>query len=317
MARFVPALGWMPRYDRRWPRGDLAAGVAVTAIVVPKTSATRGSPACRCRTASTRPRPARSSTRSSARRGRSRPGRARRSQRWPVAPCSLTGARRRRRPRSSSRAIALVDRAAIPPARGFGWGGSPSSYRRRWSPGSWPERRSTSSIGELPKLTGTSHERRQRLAASCRRGSGSLGEIHWTTLLVGRGALAVILGLRFVAPKVPGALVLVVGGLLASAVRSRRARGRARRRRAARADRRPSCPASTCSRDHCGDDRHRPRRAAVDRLLADRRRRAGVRRPASIPDRRQPGIASRRGWRTSAPASSRGCRCRPACRRVR
>ena len=42
--------------------------------------------------------------------------------------------------------------------------------------------------------------------------------MHWTTLLVGVISLGVILGLRFVAPAVPGALVLVVGGLLASSV---------------------------------------------------------------------------------------------------
>ena len=39
-----------------------------------------------------------------------------------------------------------------------------------------------------------------------------------TTLLVGLASLALILGLRFAAPKVPGALVLVVGGLLASSL---------------------------------------------------------------------------------------------------
>jgi Sulfate permease family len=45
---------------------------------------------------------------------------------------------------------------------------------------------------------------------------GSLGDVHGTTLLVGVSALGVILGLRRVAPAVPGALVLVAGGLLAS-----------------------------------------------------------------------------------------------------
>ena len=34
--RLIPALGWLPRYDRRWLRGDVAAGIAVTALVVPK-----------------------------------------------------------------------------------------------------------------------------------------------------------------------------------------------------------------------------------------------------------------------------------------
>src|SRR5205085_5619126 len=36
LARLVPAAGWLPRYERRWLRGDLTAGVAVTALVVPK-----------------------------------------------------------------------------------------------------------------------------------------------------------------------------------------------------------------------------------------------------------------------------------------
>ena len=72
-------------------------------------------------------------------------------------------------------------------------------------------------IGELPKLTGTSTDGDN---AWRELGSwlGGLAETHGTTVLVGLAALAVILGLRFVAPKVPGALVLVVGGLLASAL---------------------------------------------------------------------------------------------------
>ena len=36
LARFVPAIGWLSRYERRWLRGDLTAGIAVTALVVPK-----------------------------------------------------------------------------------------------------------------------------------------------------------------------------------------------------------------------------------------------------------------------------------------
>ena len=35
-ARLVPALGWLPRYDRASLAGDVTAGVAVTALVVPK-----------------------------------------------------------------------------------------------------------------------------------------------------------------------------------------------------------------------------------------------------------------------------------------
>jgi high affinity sulfate transporter 1 len=70
-------------------------------------------------------------------------------------------------------------------------------------------------IGELPKLTGTSSsgDSSWRELTTWIR---SLGDVHWTTVLVGVASLALILSLRFLAPAVPGALVLVVAGLVAS-----------------------------------------------------------------------------------------------------
>ncbi|MGF9761070.1 sulfate permease [Microvirga sp. 0TCS3.31] len=72
-------------------------------------------------------------------------------------------------------------------------------------------------IGELPKLTGTDTE-----------GSSSFQELwswlstldqtHVATVVVGGVALAVVFGLRWIAPQVPGALVLLVGGLVAARV---------------------------------------------------------------------------------------------------
>src|SRR6478752_1463361 len=35
-ARLLPILGWSRTYDRRWLPGDLVAGIAVTAMIVPK-----------------------------------------------------------------------------------------------------------------------------------------------------------------------------------------------------------------------------------------------------------------------------------------
>jgi SulP family sulfate permease len=70
-------------------------------------------------------------------------------------------------------------------------------------------------IGELPKLTGTSADgvnAWQELSSWVR----SLDQIHWRTFVVGLVSLGVVFGLRAVAPSVPGALVLVVGGLVAS-----------------------------------------------------------------------------------------------------
>jgi sulfate permease, SulP family len=72
-------------------------------------------------------------------------------------------------------------------------------------------------IGELPMLTGTDAD-----------GSNSIWELlswlktlpdaHAPTVMVGAVALVVVFGLGLVTPKVPGALVLVVGGLLANLV---------------------------------------------------------------------------------------------------
>ena len=70
-------------------------------------------------------------------------------------------------------------------------------------------------IGELPKLTGTEVTGSNPIQ-ELRSWLGTLGDAHQTTVLVGVIALAVVFGLKAVAPRVPGALVLVVGGLLAA-----------------------------------------------------------------------------------------------------
>ena len=36
IARFLPIVTWLPKYDRSWLRGDLIAGLTVAALVVPK-----------------------------------------------------------------------------------------------------------------------------------------------------------------------------------------------------------------------------------------------------------------------------------------
>ena len=72
-------------------------------------------------------------------------------------------------------------------------------------------------IGELPKLTGTEVSGSNPLQ-ELRSWFGSLSATSVTTLAVGAVSLAVIFGLRKIAPRVPGALVLVVGGLLASQI---------------------------------------------------------------------------------------------------
>ena len=70
-------------------------------------------------------------------------------------------------------------------------------------------------IGELPKLTGTEVSGANPLQ-ELRSWLGTLGDGHDVTVIVGAVALVVVFGLRRIAPQVPGALVLVVGGLLAA-----------------------------------------------------------------------------------------------------
>ncbi len=70
-------------------------------------------------------------------------------------------------------------------------------------------------IGELPKLTGTEVSGANPLQELW-SWFGTLSEAHLLTVAVGAAALVVVFGVRVIAPRVPGALVLVVGGLLAS-----------------------------------------------------------------------------------------------------
>ena len=70
-------------------------------------------------------------------------------------------------------------------------------------------------VGELPKLTGTDAggDNTWRQVGEWIR---TIDDRHRTTLVVGIISLVVVITLHVLAPKVPGALVLVIGGLLAS-----------------------------------------------------------------------------------------------------
>lgn len=79
-------------------------------------------------------------------------------------------------------------------------------------------------VGELPKITGTDADGSTSFE-ELRSWFASLGDTAPATLVVGATALVVVFGLRVVAPAVPGALVLLVGGLLASALLDLEERG--------------------------------------------------------------------------------------------
>ena len=144
-------------------------------------------------------------------------------------------------------------------------------------------------VGELSKLTGTDVDGEnawRELGAWV----GSLGDVHGATLAVAAVALGVILALRFAAPAVPGALVLVVGGILAAHLFDLGEHGVALVGDVPRGLPAPELPEPRPDRAARRDDRRGGRRARAHRVLADRRRRPRVRRPAPLPRRRRPGV---------------------------
>ena len=273
LVRVLPVVEWLPRYERRWLRGDVAAGIAVTALIVPKNlgyAGIAGVPLqnglyaaaaggilyalfCTSRHISTGPSSSLAAVAGGA-----------------VVVTGLAG----------EQAAQLV--AAIAVATGLlflllallrmGW--IASFLSKAVVTGFLAGAAVDVVIGELPKLTGTSADGDN---AWRELGSwlGSLGDVHGTTVLVGVSALAVILGLRRLAPAVPGALVLVAGGLLASYLFDLGAHGVALVGDVPRGLPAPAVPDLALVRDHYATIAHRGARAAADRVLADGRRRAG------------------------------------------
>ena len=213
--RLLPVIEWLPRYDRRWLRGDVVAGIAVTALIVPKNlgyAGIAGVPLqnglyaaaagaiiyalfCTSRQISTGPSSSLAAVAGGA-----------------VLANGLGG-----ESGQLVAAITLVTGVLFLLLALFRMGWIAQFLSKAVITGFLAGAAIDVTIGELPKLTGTSPsgDSAWRELATWIRG---LGEIHWTTLLVGGVALAVILALRFAAPVVPGALVLVVGGLLASSL---------------------------------------------------------------------------------------------------
>ena len=269
LARVIPAVAWLPGYERRWLRGDLAAGIAVTALVVPKNlgyadiagvplqnglyAAAAGGIVyalfCTSRHISTGPSSSLAAVAGGA-----------------VVVTGLGG----------EQAAQLV--AAIALATGLlflllallrlGW--IASFLSKAVVTGFLAGAAIDVVVGELPKLTGTSAEGDN---AWREFGSwlGSLGDTDWTTLVVGVTALGVILGLRRLAPAVPGALVLVAGGLLASSLFDLGAHGVALVGDVPSGLPAPEMPDLGLVAGPLRNRRHRGRGAALDRVLPDRR----------------------------------------------
>ena len=211
----VPIVGWLRTYDRSWLRGDLIAGVTVLALVVPKNLGYAGIAGI----------PLQNGLYAAAA-GAILYAIFGTSRQISVGPSSGLAAVAA----SAVLAAGIVDEKAVASfvagitlASGLifllvavlkmGWIAQVLS--RAVVTGFLFGAALDVVIGELPKLTGTKVSGSNPLLELW-SWLTTLGEAHGTTVVVGSISLAVVFGLRVVAPKVPGALVLVVGGLLAS-----------------------------------------------------------------------------------------------------
>src|SRR5512132_622767 len=222
--RLVPMLGWIRSYDRGWLRGDLVAGVAVAALIVPKNLGYAGIAGIplqnglyaaaagailyaifgTSRQISTGPSSGLAAVAASA-----------------VVVAGITGIQ----DVASFVALITVVSGALYLVLGvlkMGW--IAQFLSRAVVTGFLFGAAIDVVIGELPKLTRTEVTGSNPLQELW-SWLGTLGDAQLATVLVGGAALGVVFGLRVVAPGVPGALVLVVGGLAASWLLDLGARG--------------------------------------------------------------------------------------------
>ncbi len=216
MARLLPILGWLQRYERSWLRPDVIAGITVAALVVPKALGYAGIA-----------------------------GVPLQNGLYAAAAGALLYAvfgTSRQVSTGPSSALAAVAASALL-AAGVGGDDAPALVaaitlgsgllylglallRMGWISQFLSRAVVTGFLfgaaievvaGELPKLTATEADG-DNTWRKLWSWLGSLDGLDGSTLLVGLVSLGAILAMRFWTPSVPGALVLVVGGLVASAL---------------------------------------------------------------------------------------------------
>ena len=220
----IPIVGWLRTYDRKWLRGDLVAGIAVAALIVPKNLGYAGIAGIplenglyaaaagailyavfgTSRQISTGPSSGLAAVAASA-----------------VVAAKITGTED---VASFVATITLASGVLFLILAVFRMGWIAQFLSRAVVTGFLFGAAIDVVIGELPKLTGTGVSGSNPIQ-EFRSWIGSLGETSTATLVVGLVSLAVIFGLRAIAPRIPGALVLVVGGLLATPIFDLAARG--------------------------------------------------------------------------------------------
>jgi high affinity sulfate transporter 1 len=215
--RLVPIVGWARTYDRRWLRADLVAGVTVSALIVPKNLGYAGIAGI----------PLQNGLYAAAAGailyalfGTSRQISTGPSSGLAAVAASAVTAARITDPSDVASFVATIALASgllflLLAVCRMGW--ISQFLSRAVVTGFLFGAAIDVVIGELPKLTGTEVTGTNPLT-ELRSWFSTLGSTSLTTLGVGAVSLGVVFGLRVVAPRIPGALVLVVGGLLASKV---------------------------------------------------------------------------------------------------
>ncbi len=220
----MPVVGWVRSYERRWLRGDLVAGVVVAALVIPKNLGYAGIAGV----------PLQNGLYAAAAAAILYPlfGTSRQISMGPssglaavaagaVLAAGITGGAEVATFVAGITLVAGVLFVVLALLR-MGW--IARFLSRAVVTGFLFGAAIDVVIGELPKLTGTEASGDNSFQ-ELRSWLESLGDIQTTTLFVGLAALVVAFGLRVVAPAVPGALVLVVGGLLSTVIFALEERG--------------------------------------------------------------------------------------------
>ena len=214
-ADLVPILGWIRSYDRRWLRGDLIAGVTVAALIVPKNLGYAGIAGI----------PLQNGLYAAAAGailygifGTSRQISMGPSSGLAAVAASAVIAAGITDPQDTASFVAGITLASgilflILAVLKMGW--IAQFLSRAVVTGFLFGAAIDVVIGELPKLTGTTVSGTNSFQELW-SWLGTLGEGNQATVIVGVVSLVVVFGIRRFAPRVPGALVLVVGGLLAS-----------------------------------------------------------------------------------------------------
>ena len=213
--RLIPILDWAPRYDRSWLRGDVVAGLTVAALVVPKALGYAGIANVPIENGLYA---AAAGTIIYALFGTSRQISTGPSSSLAAVAGSVVitvGVVGGSEATTLVAGVALVAGALFLLMSIFKLGWIAEFLTRAVITGFLFGAAVDVTVGELSKITGTEADGTNAWQEAWSWMQG-LDTTHGTTLLVGTISLGLLFGLRQVAPKIPGTLIVVAGGIALS-----------------------------------------------------------------------------------------------------